>query len=37
VNWLIKDLKEIGDRERVEALKEAFIQQSLENGKELEK
>jgi inorganic pyrophosphatase/exopolyphosphatase len=35
VNWLIQDLKEIGDRERVEALKEAFFQKSLENGKEL--
>jgi hypothetical protein len=32
---LTRDLREIGDKERVEDLKKAFIQQSLENGKNL--
>ena len=35
VNWLKQDLEELGDRERVETMKEAFVQQSLENGKRL--
>jgi len=31
-----RDLKEVGDKERVEALKKAFIRQSLENGRHIE-
>jgi hypothetical protein len=33
VDWLTRNLKEFGDKEWVEDLKKAFIQQSLENGK----
>jgi hypothetical protein len=35
VRWLVDALHEIGDRERVESLKEDFVQQNLENGKKL--
>jgi len=36
VDLFTRDLKEVGDKERVEALKKAFIRQSLENGRHIE-